>query len=146
MLVSLRAGSARRAHRGASDRLRRAAQGRDAGGLVGGWAGGEKELKDWAAVPFSPIDPALRKAMNDFSEKKEGAVSGTLHARLRALRALRLAGAHHRLTRAPRTASMVRGAVRQAAGRAGADAAAAAVGKGRFVKGDPRQYPVRRGR
>ena len=47
------------------------AQGRDAGGLVGGWAGGEKELKDWAAVPFSPIDPALRKAMNDFSDKKE---------------------------------------------------------------------------
>ena len=46
-------------------------QGRDAGGLVGGWAGGEKELKDWAAVPFSPIDPALRKAMNDFSDKKE---------------------------------------------------------------------------
>ena len=55
-------------------------QGRDAGGLVGGWAGGEKELKDWAAVPFSPIDPALRKAMNDFSDKKEVSCAPMPHA------------------------------------------------------------------
>jgi hypothetical protein len=48
--------------------------------LVGGWAGGEKELKDWAAVPFSPIDPALRKAMNDFSDKKEEAVRDAARA------------------------------------------------------------------
>ena len=38
-------------------------QDRDPSGLVGGWAGGEKELKDWAAVPFSAIDPKLRGAL-----------------------------------------------------------------------------------
>ena len=62
---------------GAADGRQHFVQGRDAGGLVGGWAGGEKELKDWAAVPFSPIDPALRKAMTNFSEKKEAAVRRT---------------------------------------------------------------------
>ena len=66
-----RAARATRAHRVRVISQAATAQGRDAGGLVGGWAGGEKELKDWAAVPFSPIDPALRKAMSDFSEKKE---------------------------------------------------------------------------
>ena len=42
--------------------------------MVGGWAGGEKKLKDWAAIPFSPLDPKLRNAMDKFSEKKGDAV------------------------------------------------------------------------
>jgi hypothetical protein len=45
------------------------------GGLVGGWAGGEKELKDWAAVPFSSLDPQLRSALDKFAKKPEGAPS-----------------------------------------------------------------------
>jgi hypothetical protein len=55
--------------------------------LVGGWAGGEKELKDWAAVPFSPLDPALRKAMEDFSDKKGAPVRTRPRARARRERA-----------------------------------------------------------
>lgn len=44
----------------------------DRNGLgVGGWAGGEVQLKEWAAVPFSPLDPKLRKALDAYAQKED---------------------------------------------------------------------------
>ncbi len=72
-----------------STRLR--AQDKEMGGLVGGWAGGEKELKDWAAVPFSALDPQLRGALDKFAKKPEDAPS--VRHRLRSSRCAQPAGA-----------------------------------------------------
>jgi hypothetical protein len=99
----------------------RCEQDRDPGGLVGGWAGGEKELKDWAAVPFSAIDPSLQNALKKFSTPAKEAPQVTAAP--------------------PPTRAPARRVLTSPAAQEGKDAIY--VGKGKFVKGDARQYPVR---